>query len=162
MATLYEIEKGLLEVIESGFYVDEDTGECWDFDSLEDLQADYMDKIEGCALYAKNLESDAKAIREEEKSLAERRRALENRAERIREYISRSMTSTGNDKVETPRCRLSFRKTESVFVSDNARIPAEFVKVTESPDKAALKRAIKEGREFDGVWINTGRSLQVK
>lgn len=162
MATLYEIERSLNEVIENGFYVDEETGECWDSEDLDTLQADYLDKVEACALYAKNLESDARAIREEEKSLADRRRSLEAKAERLRDYITRSMTATGHDKVETPRCRLSFRKTESVYVSEHATIPMEFVKLTETPDKQALKKAIKAGREFDGVWINTSRSLQVK
>lgn len=56
------------------------------------------------------------------------------------------------------------RKSESVIVEDINGLPDEFktVKVTESAKKADLKAAIKEGKEIDGVHIQTNFNLAVK
>ena len=69
--TLYEINAAL-EAFESE--VDEDTGEILNYDKLAELNMAKDEKRENIALYIKNLTAEAKAIREEEKALAERRR----------------------------------------------------------------------------------------
>ena len=69
MATLYEIEQAIMDC------VDLETGEIIDIEKLDQLQMDKDVKIENTALFIKNLLSDADQIREEEKKLADRRRA---------------------------------------------------------------------------------------
>ena len=107
--TLWEIDEALLECI------DTDTGEILDFERLDELQLAREAKLENIALYIKNLQADAEAIREEEKALAERRKAKENRAASLKDYLSKALD--GNN-FETARVRLSFRSSQNVNIED--------------------------------------------
>lgn len=59
MATLYEIDEEILNC------VDQETGEIIDPEKLAQLQMDFDKKVEGIALWIKNLLSDAEAIKAE-------------------------------------------------------------------------------------------------
>lgn len=170
MATLYEINKEIDELLESDFQVDEeiinyDTGEITTINQkLDELEMDLNTKLENVACYIKNLESDIDALKQEEKTLADRRRVKENKLERLKQYLSDNLQVAGMQKFETPKCVLSFRKSEQVVISEGAEIPEEFIirKVTEQPDKKLIKDAIKQGFEFDGISIVENKNLQIK
>ena len=65
--SLYHIDQALENLI------DHETGEVLDFDAFEELQMARDAKIEGIVCWTKNLAAEAKAIREEEKELADRK-----------------------------------------------------------------------------------------
>lgn len=62
MRTLYEIDADIVNCI------DTETGEILDFDSLDALNMERDAKIEGVALYVKQLQAEAEAIKAEEKA----------------------------------------------------------------------------------------------
>ena len=162
MAKLYEIDRRILQVIESGFAFDEDTGEVWEAEDLEALEAERNEKLEACALYIKNLEADAAAIRAEETALAERRRAKERRAESLRSYVAASMKSAGQSSLETARCSLRFRRSEAVEVTDAEALPYEMKSFKATPNKAAIRKALKAGHEVAGARLVENQNLQLK
>ena len=159
---LYEIDNRLLSL------VDEETGEITDLEKFSELQMARDEKIESCALWFKNLKAESKAIRNEERTLAERRRVLENRAEGLKRYISEAL---GGEGLETARCRLSFRKSRSLEVDDAAAF-AEELRSTGHPDLFTMKEPaidkkgvtdlIKQGIEFAGARLVENQSLQIK
>ena len=63
MATLYEIDTAIYSCI------DQESGEVIDTAQLDSLLMERSKKLEGVALWIKNLESDAKAIKEEKDAL---------------------------------------------------------------------------------------------
>mgnify|MGYP000917782718 FL=1 len=63
---IYEIDNAMFSLI------DEETGEIKGYEAFEELQMQREEKIENVALWYKNLIAESKAIREEEKALAER------------------------------------------------------------------------------------------
>lgn len=161
MATLYEIRTDLEHVLAGGLIVDEETGEVlFDSDNLEKLQAEYNDKLEAVGLFIKNAESDAAAIREEEKRLAARRRVLENKSKRLREYMLLNLGD--GQKVKTARIDISTRYTEAVEVEADAELDDEWCRIKKEPNKTAIKEALKAGVEIPGAAIVKNRSLQVK
>lgn len=95
MNTLYELDSKIAEVLDTGFEmscIDAETGEIDETQLaiyLEQLQLDRKTKIDNIAVYVKNLEAEAVAIRAEEKRLKERREAKERKAERLKNYTSR-------------------------------------------------------------------------
>ena len=105
---LYEINGELEKLIDS------ETGEISNIEAFEQLSMERETKLENIALWIKNLESDATAIRAEEKALAERRRNMENRADGLRDYLA-VMLGDG-EKFETPRVKLSWRKSSAVTI----------------------------------------------
>lgn len=170
MASLYEINKQIDELLESDFQADEDivnyeTGEITTIDrKLDELELDLKTKLDNIGCYIKNLTSDIEAIRAEEKALAERRRVKENQLERLKNYLADNMKVAGYDKFESPRCVLSFRKSEQVLIAEGTELPEAFIQrtVVEKPDKKAIKDALKEGVILEGVMLVENKNLQIK
>ncbi len=163
---LYEIEKSLNEFMEKGFekYVDTETGE---FDEqgfnleLAELELAKDEKIENIGLFIKNLSADIVELKAEEKALAERRKAKENKAEYLKNILA---VSLGGKKFETAKIALTFRKSEQVKIVDEEKLPKDFlkVKVTVSADKTAIKKAIKAGQAVVGAELVEVQNLQIK
>ena len=170
MKSLYEIDNKIIEIIERGFVVDEETGEVIDSAEeinakLEELEFDRASKIENIALYIKNLEALATSLKNEENALAERRKAKEARIEKLKEYLTSSMVSAGENGIETSKVCISFRKSEPV-IADMDKLDAAFIseKVTleRKPDKVAIKKAIKAGVTVEGAYIEVKHNIQIK
>lgn len=164
MASLYEIDRALRTVIEGGLVFDEETGEVYfDEENLAELVGARNEKLEACAVVVKELEADAAALKAEGEKLAKRRQVAESKAERLRKYVADSMELFGDEKLETPKACLRFRRSSFVDVSDVDSLPREFVRVktTETPDKAAIAKAIKAGQEVSGAELMERKTLVV-
>lgn len=151
---LYEIDKALVDVIETGYSVDEDTGEIlFEPTDLEQLQVDREQKLEGCALYLKGLKADIEAMQAEKTKLEARIRSKQRKADRMANYIITSLMFMGQNKFETARVELRTRKSTFVDIWDAKKIPLDFIvrKMTEAPDKKAIAAAIKAGEEVPGA-----------
>lgn len=162
--SLYELDQAVLAVLDNGLVFDEETGEVlFDEDNFDQLEGERESKIEAVALYIKGLEAEAAAIKVEEKTLADRRAVKERKAERLRRYVSDSMTLFGDNKIETARVALSFRKSEAVEITDATALRADLWKQpAPTPDKTAIKKAIKAGEVVEGAEIVTRQNLQIK
>ena len=158
---LYEINEQI-EIILS--QVDEN-GELPEsaLDELERLAVDEQTKIENTALYIKHLVADAKAIREEELALAERRRKKENKVDKLKEYLSGYLTAKDYKKYETPRALLSFRKSVRTEV-DEAKLPIDdkYWVWTKKPDTAGIKTLLKDGHEVPGAKLVEHQNINIK
>lgn len=161
MSTLWDIDQAILACI------DAETGEVIDTEKLDALNMEREAKIEGVALWVKSLDAEAAAIREEEKMLADRRRAKENRAARLREYLA---TALGGQPFETARVRMSYRSSAALKVTDTEALMVWLEKNHDdclsykSPsillDK--VKRLIRCGIAVPGCEMETRNNLQLK
>lgn len=177
--TLYEIDEKLRVLEEYG--VDEETGELLDEDQFnakfDEIQMALNDKIESSICFVKNLNAEVEAFKAEEKNLAQRRKIKENLAERIKNRIDTYIKAQYTDeegnidivglnkyKMETPKMKLSYRKSESVNITDIDSIPKKYIKTkTEiSADKTNIKKAIKAGQDINGAELVTNINMQVK
>lgn len=151
---LYEINQEILSLI------DPETGEICDYEAFEALQMEKDAKIENIVLWIKNLRSDAKALRDEEKVLAERRKAAENKAERLAAYLE---TILQGEALETAKFKVSFRKTEKAVIDDITKIPEAYLNYGDpTADKNAIKAAIKAGKFIDGAHVEETNSISIK
>lgn len=157
--SIYEIDDSILSL------VDMETGEIEDIARFDELQMERTQKVENIACYFKNLVAEAKAMKEEEANLARRRKAVENKAERIKNLL---IYALNGKKFESPKVRCSYRKAKSVRVDDDFVAWAQghasdllaFKEPT--PNRTAIKAALEEGREIEHAEIVTNESLQVK
>lgn len=162
---LYEIEAAINEAIEELLSsVDEETGEVDETkaQALEALKEEKEKKLENIACYIKNLKAEAAALKEEEGKLNQRRKAAENKAARLSEFIGLHIST--DEKITTARAVIAFRKSKRVDVLDESAIPQKFIKTkTEtSVDKVAIAHAFKEGATVPGVDYIDTYSLQIK
>lgn len=158
MSTLYEIDQKILSCC------DAETGEIVDPEMLDDLLMERDAKVESVACWIKNLESDAVAYKAEKESFAEREAQAKKKAESLKRWLAHALDGK---KFSTPKCAVSFRKSESVELEESfdvAHIPAEFlsVKTTYTPNKTAIKAAIKEGLEINGCKLVEKLNASVK
>lgn len=131
-------------------------------EELDALTAEREMKLENIGLYIKELDYKAKALREEEKALAERRQRTEKKAEWLKQYAASSVALFG--EVETTRLRMTIRASESLEITNEEQIPAYFMKskTTWAPDKTMIKDAIKSGEIVAGATIIKKNNLQIK
>lgn len=164
MATLYEINNAINDVLEQGFSFDEETGEIlYEEPDLAQLQIDLETKLDNIACFIKNEEAEAEMIRAEELKLAKRRKTKEKKAEYLKGYLTAYMESTNKEKFESARSRISFRKSESLKVDDVYKVPEDFLRYKEPEvNKAELKKAVKAGLEVEGVELVASKNIQIK
>lgn len=158
---IYEIDSAILACVDS------ETGEVIDVEKLSELQLAREAKVEGVACWIKNLTANAASIREEEKRLAERRRAMENKVESLKKYLADAL---GGQSFETAKCRLSFRSSAAVSVDDEEALIGwltknyrdDCLKYSASVDKKAIGQILANGVKVDGAHIETRSNLQIK
>ena len=158
--TLYELMTGykdFLSAVENG-----DIPEDAIADTLEAIEASIDDKIDNTACVIKVLEAEEAAIKAEEERLAKRRKAKEKARERVKAYLSEMILAMGKTEFESPRNKLSFRKSEET-VCDNKVLDFKWMrkKETYEPDKVAIKNAILNGEKIPGAEIVVKQNLQI-
>ena len=160
--TIYEIDARMAELI------DPETGELLDYEAFAELRMERDAKIENMALWYKDLTAAAKAIREEEKVLAERRKSAENKAERLKGYID---TALGGEPWQSARAAVSYRKSTAVEIEDEAALIEELefngfdeCLTYQAPkiNKVELMKELKAGTAIKGAELVTRQNVQVK
>jgi hypothetical protein len=136
-------------------------------DTLGGLSGDLEVKATNVAMFARNLEAAAEAIKGAEAQMAARRKAIENRAAGIREYLKVQMERTGIKEIASPYFKLAIRSNPPAVVIDAAsQIPAEYMRQPEppppAPDKKAIAAAIKAGKEIAGAHLEQSTRLEIK
>lgn len=156
--TIWEIDQAISELI------DPETGELLDFEKFAELSLERDAKIENMACWVVNLTAEAKAIREQEVILADRRKGLETKAKKLKEYLDNIL---GGEKFKTAKVAVSYRKTSSVEVDegfvdwaiDNAPDLLNFK--DPEPSKTAIKEYLANAQcEF--ARITAGQSMTIK
>ena len=112
----------------------------------------------------KQLDSDCEQIDAELKRLQQLKKVRINLAERLKNTISDAMNLYEVEKIETPLIKLSFRNSESVEITNEKQLDPCFIvtKTVSTPDKKAIKDAIKNGEIVTGATISYNKNLQIK
>ena len=112
----------------------------------------------------KQLDSDCEQIDTELKRLQQLKKVRTNLAERLKDTISNAMNLYEVEKIETPLIKLSFRNSESVEITNEKQLDPCFIvtKTVSTPDKKAIKDAIKNGVFVEGATISYNKNLQIR
>ena len=162
--TLYEIDAAILAC------TDQETGEIIDSEALTALQMERERKLEGVALWVKDLRAEAEAIGNEIKALTARKKAAENRAESLKTWLGGAL---GGEVFKTPKVRISYTHNSRLNVIDEQSVvnyiqthyqdPEEYLRF-QLPEirKDAVKAAIKDGAEIPGACVEQTESVVIK
>ena len=161
---LFEINQLLKAIVNNGFSVDLETGELlFDDSQLGNLEETKANKFLANAKMIKEKEAFAKSIKDQEKSMAERRKNVENEVLRLKEWALFNMNES--DKFEDAQIKVSYSKgSESVEVQNIEKLDPKFIteKYIHTADKKALKDALKAGESIEGVTLKRTPSLRIK
>lgn len=165
MATLYELtseQMRLYNLLNES--IDEETGEVNQdlLDALDLNKVQIEEKGKQYAIVYKQVMADIKMYKDEETRLSQKRKTLERNAERLKSSLETALLTFGIDKLEDPKVSVSFRKSKKVVINDENDLRPEFVKVTYTPDKLAIKDAIEKGMEVSGAELVESKNIQIK
>ena len=136
-------------------------------DTLDGMSGELEVKVSATAAVVRNMEVLAAQIKDAEKQMAERRKAIEARAASLTAYLLTNLQHAGIHKVETPHFALTVKANPGhVEVYDEKMIPAKFMRQkpppAPEPDKTAIKAALAKGIDVQGARFVKGERLEIK
>lgn len=159
MSTLYELKNDFQKVQA----LIEDGGEGLQ-DTLESIELAIEDKLENIGKVIRNLEAEAKAFKEEEQRLGDRRKSIENNIKHLKQYAENAMIVTGDKKIKAGLFTFSIQKNPaSVSVFNDVIVPEKYyVPVDPRLDKKKIKEDLKNGESIPGAELKQSESLRIR
>ncbi len=163
--TLYQIADVYMRDLQA--LQDKDINDPTFLDALDRLEGELEAKATNVAMFIRNLEATAEAIKAAEADMYARRKTIEAKTERIKTYLLENMLRTGIKKIESPWFKIAVRDNpESVVVESDADIPAEYFKQPEPPppvlDKVSLKKDMQLGVIVPGCRLERKQRIEIK
>lgn len=172
--TSWGLTEVMYNIIENGFYADEETGEVFfTSDDLDALEEKFDDKLNGICGYIKRSEAQAEALKARKKEIDSNIKFYENRAERLSEFLKTLMLANNIDKKELKDYRLGVRKTSSVNITDENAVykfldehpeyndTCKKVEINTSLIKKGLKEVLNT-QNIPGAQIVEGKNISIK
>ena len=163
MRPLYEIDQAILDC------VDLETGEILDGEKLTALQMEREAKLEGVALWVKDLKAEAEAVKAEADKLNARKKALDNKIESIKTWLAAALNG---EKLKTARCNVYQNHSQKVVIDDEKALidmfmaspfGEKFLRIKDPEiDKVALKDSMKQGYEYEFAHLEETESVVIK
>lgn len=164
MTSLYEITGQYRSMIDALSAMEADDPAI--ADTIEGMDGVFDDKAVSVIAYARNLEATAEAIKQAESDMEERRKKIEAKAERLRDYVRISMELIGKQEINSPLFDLRIKKNPAkVVIDDESSLDAKFWRVPEPKqvvDKKLIAAALNDGDTVIGAHIEHGTRLEVK
>ena len=163
MRPLYEINQDILDCI------DDESGEILDVEKLDALQMEREAKLEGVALWVKDLKAEAEAVKAEADKLTARKKVLDNKVADLKQWL---LYALNGEKLKTARCNVYQTHNTRLAVADEHEL-IEFLKTIERPErflrfpepelrKDEIKKALKEDYEIPGAALEETEGVVIK
>ena len=128
------------------------------------LQGDGLDMLDAVLRGAVHARDMAEAADTRAKAISARRDRYKARSEALRQAAFAAMDALGMRKRELPDMTVSIAAGKpALLITDQAQIPADFMRVTTEPDRSAITKALQEGQDVPGaVLTNSLPTLTVR
>ncbi|PVX40580.1 viral Gp157 protein [Pasteurella langaaensis DSM 22999] len=136
--------------------------------ALDNIEDDFNNKAVNVVKAINIAEHDIGAIDTEIKRLTAMKKARQNRIDEIKDYLKFNMQKTGIYKIECPLFKISYSERaqsaveidEKLFMDNN--INEDFVNIKITPNKTAIKEALKRGDSVVGARLVDSQVLSIK
>ena len=161
MAALYEIAAQYREVLEMEPANEDELAA--QMAALNDIEGELTEKADNIVRFLRNISAEADALKAEESRLYERRRALENKYERLKAYLAAQLMTAGLRELKAGLFKLRFQPTTpAISIIDESAVPEKFHRVKIEIDRLAIRDALKAGEEVPGIKIERGEALVIR
>jgi translation initiation factor 2 alpha subunit (eIF-2alpha) len=160
MSKLYELSESfrkLYEIFEDALDNDEldaDSEEMF-LDTLESLEGEISFKVENICKFIKNIDGDIKALKAEEDRLSKKRKAMENKVESLKKYMSDMLINAKIKEVKAGNFKVKFQASPpSVEILNPELIPAQYREPQEDKIlKSEIMKELKDKKEVAGAKL---------
>ena len=161
---LYELTDQYLMLMEMG--EDPDVDRQTFLDTMESIEGDYTDKLEGYGKVIRSFSATAEALRKEAAELTAKAQRMEKRAQDMKEAVKSSMMLTGRRKVNAGIFTFSIRENAPSVVLDEPyieNIPEDYLRYKDPDvDRQKIKKAIEAGEDITWAHLERSKSLIIK
>ena len=145
-----------------------------DLEYMDDIQAAAVldtlterleDRALAVAAYELNLRAEAKACKDAEDNMRARRKRLENRADRMHQYLQDSMQDAAVDTIKCPEYVLRIKKCPPhVEITHEEMLPAEYIRTKElrEIDRKKIKEDLSGDLDVPGAMLISDFRLEIK
>ncbi len=163
--SLYQISQDLLQALDSAF--DPETGEL--LPAFEEQRALFNGKAGQVAAYILSVEAEAEKAKVAVQRIKKLADAASKRAEALRRYLTENMGATGVREIKADdgsfKATLYPARDEAVEVFDPEQLPQDYLREIPAkyePDKALIKKALKDGFDVPGARIVAKDRLTIR
>jgi hypothetical protein len=153
--TLYQAAATVRDLLDQ---IDETTGELPE--GFEQARAIVASKAQAVAAFILENEAQADYVEQHAKALLDRVKAARKRSDWLRQYLTTHMQGAGITEIRsednTFKASLAIGRDESVDVYDVSFLPMDYMReipVKYEPDKALIKKALKDGFDVPGAKL---------
>lgn len=121
-------------------------------------------KATNYAFVIKDMEHESTILEAEIKRLQGMKKVRDNSIARLESAIDNAMRIYQVEEILLPNLKINFRKSTSVKITDEGKLPKKFIKktTTESVDKKAILESLKAGEKVRGAELSPNKNLQIK
>lgn len=160
---LFQIEEAITNCVKLDGredYVDVSTGEIIDIEALKALEMERDTKIRNVACWIKNLESDEKALADQEKIFRERKNAAKNKKEQLKSYLASFLAGK---KWKNNEVNITWKKSYPVEITDIKKLSSYYLRYKEPEvNKILLGNDLKAGIKIDGATMVEKNNMSVR
>lgn len=133
------------------------------FDTIEMIEADMDTKADGYAKIIKSMDGDTAQIDAEIKRLQERKTAIKNRQDALKQRLFDTMKTTGRTNFKTALFSFNIQKNGGVKpVELQGEVPAAWLKPG-APDTAKIREYLEAGKELPFATLGErGEGLRIR
>lgn len=133
------------------------------FDTIEMIEADMDTKADGYAKIIKSMDGDTAQIDAEIKRMQERKTAIKNRQDALKQRLFDTMKTTGRTNFKTALFSFNIQKNGGVKpVELRGEVPAAWLKPG-APDTAKIREYLEAGNSLPFATLgDRGESLRIR
>ena len=156
-----ETAKHLMQLFEDGDISEDAVNDTLEGTGVQDKLEDYCKVIKSFEYDSDNIDKEIERL----KSAKERTQKVINR---LTKAVTEYLATTKSRKATAGTFALSLRKSESVQITDESKIPEKFIvtktTVKTTPDKTAINKFLKENEDnaVEGAMLVVNENLQIK
>ena len=162
---LYELEEEeeAIEIFMDEWAAEHD-GDITDFplnDEMKFLEEERDKKLLNVGVWIKDLLADAAKFKTEIATLQWRKRVMENKAEKLKGFISYHLKD--GEKLKDSRCDIGWRLSAQLILDVPVEaLPPEYIRTKIEPDKTSLKNLVKIENDCTYAHLEENYNLQIK
>lgn len=149
--TLYEISNQFTDLLYNEDLTVEEIDE-----QLQKIQLAIEEKVSDGIAVIQELKGTADVMKSEIDRLTQRKKAIESRIERIKDYYLSELSAMDKKKIVTARGTMTIAKCggkKPMRIDDENLIPQDFKVIRYEVDKEALRNALEKGEEISGARL---------
>lgn len=165
MSTIYENLNAIEELLNEIYEKEQDENslknETWLKEQKEQILQIGLEKL---CMVRQNRLALIKALKDEEERIKNKRQSEEKKLENLESYISQILFMSGENKKQAGTFTVSFRKSTKVILDEFNFHDERFITIEEVKkfDKMAIKEALQNGEQIQGVYLQENKNLNIK